>query len=483
MHKYARKILNYAAGNFFNKILLFLFLPIFTSYLVPKEYAVYANLMVFFNFIGMIYFLGLQQSLYSYFYKEKSDRYKFSLTCSIFITLFVVGSIFSAAIFIFKTPLAIFITRSSGNSNLMLIMAFILFMNMFYGITMSLFNIMEESQKYILFTSGNNIFFILFLVLFVIFDNFTIKTIFISNLLSLSIFSTLALVSMYKQLTKYQTSGAKYYDFSIIAPMIKFGLIMIPGTLAMMMMRVADRYMITYFDVGGMNAVGIYAISYKIGMIVQFLVSMISIAYFPYVMKISNKDKQAKSFRKMFDYYLWGGGLLVILTILFTPEIFELLVKGDYAFAAKITFIGIISTYLHGMFNIINLTFYANQKAGNIALAVVGGALMNLALNYILIPKYSLLGAGISSIIAYLFIVFFNSYIAHKVFKVNFKVGYLLIVLALSAVFSYYNYFAEFKISVLFVKLVIVSIFFVAFGLYFEKIGVLSKLKELVVKK
>ena len=47
MRKYLIKAQHYFAGNLFNNILLFVFLPFFTHYMVPEEYAVYTNIIIF----------------------------------------------------------------------------------------------------------------------------------------------------------------------------------------------------------------------------------------------------------------------------------------------------------------------------------------------------------------------------------------------------------------------------------------------------
>ncbi len=58
--------------------------------------------------------------------------------------------------------------------------------------------------------------------------------------------------------------------------------------------------------------------------------------------------------------------------------------------------------------------FLCEEKAGNIALAVGLGAILNIVLNFMLIPKYGIYGAGIASILAFGLIVIFNFVIAEK---------------------------------------------------------------------
>ena len=70
-----------------------------------------------------------------------------------------------------------------------------------------------------------------------------------------------------------------------------FGLIMVPGTLALISMRVLDRYMLTYLSAEGLHDVGIYSTGYRVGMIMQFLVTVFSLVFISYAMRIADRPE------------------------------------------------------------------------------------------------------------------------------------------------------------------------------------------------
>jgi len=98
-------------------------------------------------------------------------------------------------------------------------------------------------------------------------------------------------------------------SLSRIKTLLAFGIIMIPGTLAMISLRLSDRWMLTYFSPNSLYDVGIYAVGYKIGMIITIVNSLVSLVCFPYAMKIKD-PKSAKRFLQKYLIIMYSLGVL-----------------------------------------------------------------------------------------------------------------------------------------------------------------------------
>ncbi len=429
MKHYLRKTIDYAVGNFFNKVLLIILLPIFTHFLLPKEYAVYTNLMIFFSFASLIYLLGIQQSLFSHFYDVKTDQYQFSLISSIYIILTLFGFVISSLIIIFRFELSLLVLRSTSYAHLFYYLSIILFFNMLFSISLSLLNIMEKSRHYAVISATQNIIVLLLIILFSLNNRFSVEYYFIFLTIATIIASMIGISQIIKMTKKMQIPNAdkKYFSTEIVLSMLKFGIVIIPGTISMLILQASDRYMLTYFSANTMHDVGIYSAGYRIGMIMHFMVTLISLVYLPYAMKIAKEPHAQVINKKMFKYFIIFGSLFGTIIILYSQEIFRFIIDSNYLTSYKIVFAGVISSFLHGIFNIININYYANKKAGNITLAVLIGAILNIVLNFILIPKYGIFGAGIASIIAYFFIVIFNYSVAVYIYRIKYNIFFLFV--------------------------------------------------------
>jgi len=213
--------------------------------------------------------------------------------------------------------------------------------------------------------------------------------------------------------------------------------------------------MLAYLSANTMYDVGIYSAGYRIGMIMHFLVTLISLVYLPYAMKIAKESHAQSTNRDVFKYYIIFGSLFGAFIIMYSQEIFRFIIDSNYLTSYKIVFAGVISSFLYGIFNIVNINYYARKKAGNITLAVLIGSILNIILNFALIPKYGIFGAGIASIIAYLFIVIFNYSVAVYLYKIKYNVSLIFFGLLILTIAAFVNSYVIFSWISLIIKTII----------------------------
>ena len=402
MNKYFKRTAEYTAGSLFNKFVLFLFLPIFTKFMAPEEYAVYANILIFISLANVVYTLGLQQAIFSYFYQKKTNEYRYTIISTIYTTLFFVGMLLSFIIILFRNELSYLILRSEQYSNLFFFASIILFCDVLCGITLSFLNIMEKSRSYVILSICRNSILLIILFLGAINNRFSLENVFtyISVAAGISfLISTIFIWGEIKNLI-VNLEKKKYYSFLIIKKLLSFGLIIILGTLAMISLKVFDRYMLTYLSPGKLYDVGIYAIGYKVGMIIIFLNSIVSRVCFPYAMKIKDRPNAKDSYKKIYNYYIISVGILGGLIIIFTKEIFYIFIGVSYTDSMNVVVFAVISNYLLGIFNIINIGFYIKKRAVYITAAVGAGAILNIIMNFFLITHYGIYGGCFDSVIS-----------------------------------------------------------------------------------
>jgi len=457
MNSYLRKVIEYTAGNFFSKFIYFLLIPILSRQLIPEDYAVYGNVTIFMSFASMVFLLGIQQALYSFFYDNSDRAYKFLLTSTVFITLAVTGLIFSSAIILNSDKLSYLITRSNLYSSIIPLVALTIFSDSLFGISLSFLNIQEKSTPYIVLGSLKNLLFLALIIIFSIGIHLTILRIFQILLFVSAVSLILAIMVMLKlQRENFkEIENPAYFSGTLIKSILKFGIIMVPGTLAMMVLRMSDRYMITWLSAGQLYDTGIYSIGYRIGLIMQFPVSMVSMVYFPYAMKIAQKKDAYENYGNAFRQFALLGGMLGIMLIMFSREMIYIFVDEAYTSSHLYVFAGVMSAYLLGLFNISNLTSYVEKKAGNIAIAVIIGSLFNIILNYFGIISFGIIGAAVSSVVSYLIIVLLNMYRLKKNGISVFRLPLPISVITVMSLCGYLNFILENSLTVMIIKVVL----------------------------
>jgi len=468
--KYLKKTADYALGSAFNKTLLILLIPIFTKNMLPEEYAVYSNFMIFITFAGFFYSFGLQHSIFSYFYDEDTDEYRYTFICSTFIIIIIFGIILSIIVFVFRNIFSNLMVRSEEFSYLFFYIPMIIFCDTIYSMILNFLNIMEQSRRYAILSSIRTIILVSLVIFSAITNNFSIQTIFLLMMIAAFLGSLSAFFYMQKYLRNLSNTITikTIFSLKLTKGILKFGLIMIPGAIALHLLKISDRYMITYL--GGETAkkalhqVGIYSLGYRVGMIMQFVVSLISLVYFPFAMKISKTSYAKNAYRKLYKNYIFIGSIFAFIIILFALEIFQLFIDVRFWGGIRIVAFGVISSFLTGIFNILNISFYIRKKAKSIAVAVSIGAILNISLNFVLIPLWGIIGAGIASIVSFLFIVIFEFIHSEKIFRIGYKFSYILFSLFFLSIPTLYNLYI--KQGFLVIR-ILVSILLISAGIIF----------------
>lgn len=469
------KAIHYTFSSIINKGTAFLVLPVISNFLAPGEYAVYALMALFSSIASLFYQAGIHQSLMTFYHKTDDNQYKSSLVNTSYFTIILNGLFLTIIIIIFRTPITNLILSSDSvlaarYTYLLIWFSIISFLTVIKGITLVLLNIRQDSKRYSKLSLSTNVVFIPLFILSALLGFLTldilVKILFISSLSS-AIFACYYLQQIIRKLNVNNTKRI-IFSWVMLKEILPFSIILIPATISILLLQSADRYMLSLLSPDKLHDTGVYAISYKVGMILSLLTSVFDLVFFPFILKLGNSNLAKYHLKRVYNFYLIicsiiGGGIII-----FSQEIF-LLFNLRYAEGGKFVFIGVISVFMHGLANIIVLGLYILRKSKKISAGIIIGALINIGLNYILIPEYGMLGAGVASILAYLFIVIYDLFVTERIFAVGYNPFYLLIVTIIFGLMSWLNFIIEASVHTLFYKLVFIIICFLILLLYMKK--------------
>lgn len=137
--------------------------------------------------------------------------------------------------------------------------------------------------------------------------------------------------------------------------------------------------------------------------------------YYKYLKNDEYDTLKARSKR-----YMTFFTILVCGFMLLSPEVVKILADKRYWESLSLVPVISLSIFLVFMYSFaINFELY-NQDSKKIALGSTFTAIINMALNFVFIKKYGMLGAAIASLISYLLLFLFHSYCANKINKISF---------------------------------------------------------------
>lgn len=165
-------------------------------------------------------------------------------------------------------------------------------------------------------------------------------------------------------------------------------------------MEIGDRYLLN--SILGSKAVGLYTLVYSLLGVVASLGTVVSQTFFPYIAGAWNRHRDYHAYLNAAVKY----SLLIVLPalagFLALQEQIVTLVSGEaYREAAEI----IPALFLYPLFASLNYILYQvvllQQRTVFIGFAYVVGAVLNIALNLLLIPRFSMSGAALATVASY----------------------------------------------------------------------------------
>ena len=185
----------------------------------------------------------------------------------------------------------------------------------------------------------------------------------------------------------------------IAVPMLKYCIPLIPTIVLWWIINVSDQYMVTYFN--GVSLSGIYTSAYKIPNFVIIFSSIFIDAW--QLSAVDEYDNKGKSefFTKVFRVY--SGALISVGALLIAGSriITDLYLGKDYYDSWHYVPILVIATTFSCLVNFYASVYMAEKKSILSMITAASGAVVNIVLNLILIPKFAAYGAAIATAVSF----------------------------------------------------------------------------------
>jgi O-antigen/teichoic acid export membrane protein len=188
--------------------------------------------------------------------------------------------------------------------------------------------------------------------------------------------------------------------------MFSFGFPLIFYELTSQLLTFVDRYFIGYYM--GSEAVGKYSAAYNLTFYIQnLLVASVSLTITPMIVEKLNKEGYTASKVFIKESLLWFCLIGSAITLGFAAigsDIFILTASSKYAEAAAIIAPVICGGFLFGVFTVAAGELFVRKNSKEMAVIMGIAAIMNVALNMILIPHMGLMGAACATLIPEIFL-------------------------------------------------------------------------------
>jgi len=415
------------------------------------------------------------------FLEAKDEESKKKIYSSTLILIFSTSVIFSVIIYFLSDTIASKITGSPANGYLIRLLAFILVADSMYRFPMILINSIQRSKLYSFLNSIAVIINVAVNIVLIVVYKQGIEAIFYSYLVSYTFLFVISLVS-----------SAKYFIAAIsratVSLLLKNAHLFLYYGIFLISIDLIDRFILEYFK--GSAEVGIYSASYRIGIVMNLVITGFKVAWTPFFMNMKGEEGNREIFSKVFTYFCYGGLVIFLLFSLLADDLVKINVAGytllnEKYWSGLIIIPYILLAYLFsGLYLNLTVASFFQNKIKYLIISSGAGCVSNIALNFMLIPQFSIIGAAVSTMISYFIMFIVLYYFSQKIYRINYEWGFILKAATITLVLFVINIYIPHFFQIRYIYIVLIEIVSISV-LYSVLLGkqTISLIKTFSVKK
>lgn len=394
----------FSIGNFGTKIITFLLVPLYTNVLTTSEYGTVDLMTVLTTVLVPIITMNISEAVMRFSMDKETNKENILNIAGVTIIISTVISLLLIPLFkAFETTseyavlLSLYILTYGAST---------IFLFYIRGIE----NLVEYSIMSIIQTAIIAILNIIFLV--------KLKMGINGYILSYTIaYSVTLLLCLLKNNIKINLHRF-YIDKILLKKMLKYSVLLIPNSLMWWIMNSLDRVMVS--SMISVSANGIYAVSYKIPSILITISNIFNQAWMYSAVREKDSEDKSEYTTNVFNALSVCIITVTIFLLLILKPFLKLYVDKNYYDAWKYVSPLLVGSVFLTLSSFIANEYTAHKDSKGFLFSSTVGAIGNLVLNYLLIPRIGILGAAIATCISYIMVYIYRVFDTKKYIRIKY---------------------------------------------------------------
>lgn len=421
----------YTIPSILSRGISLLLLPVYTRVLSPAEYGIFDLLIVFATLVNLTIALEVSQGLARFYgaarsTEEKRDYASSALWFTVLIYALFVGLMLLPG---FQREIMSFagdITNRTYRFGVVFVA--------FNGVFLLLQNQFRWELRPIEYAISSGLLVVstvLLVILLTVVVDYGLDGVVIAK-------ATSAAVAIFFCSTRLVWSFKPAISLIHLKRMIAFSLPLVPSGLAVFVGTYIDRIMLG--SRLSIEAVGVYGVGFRVASIATFALVGFQASLTPLIYTHHEKPGTPRDIARVFDIFILASVAMFLLLVLFSNEIVSVIAAPSFIDAAKVIPFLVPSVLFTGMY-IFAPGLAIAKKTYLILIINVVGALLNIALNVILISVVGIVGAAIATFVAHVILFMLYVVISQPEYYIPYNWGLFFTVTVYGAVSSMVFFF------------------------------------------
>ncbi|MDC0204224.1 oligosaccharide flippase family protein [Flavobacteriales bacterium] len=417
----------YGLSSVIGRLLNYLLVPLYTRYFLPAEYGVVTEMYAYVAFLVVVLTYGMETAFFRFSKKENDANVVYSTTL---ISLLVTSLIFVGLIFSSSSSIADWMGYHNHKEYIEWF-AIIIGLDAISSIS---FASLREKNKAIRFAVIRliNIFVNIGLnIFFIVYKEYGIEYIFISNLIS----SIVTIVLLFPEMLK----SIWIFDNRLWKKMMVYALPLLIAGLAGMTNETIDRILLKHLlpnpDVAS-SELGLYGAFYKLSIIMILFIQTFRFAAEPFFFTQEKEGKSRKIYADVMKYFTIITAIIFLIVTIFY-DLIKQFIGNEYHDERGFLVVSILllANLFLGMYYNLSIWYKLTDKTKYGAYLSIFGAFITLTLNFMFIPIIGFVGSAWATLACYFSMTIASFYLGEKHFPIPYnlkRIGlYLLVMLSI----------------------------------------------------
>jgi O-antigen/teichoic acid export membrane protein len=421
----------YGLGGMLSRILAVLLLPLYTSYLGTAGFGKIELINALVTVLAVVLQLGIGSAFFRFYFDSKDParrivvvRTSFWFTMGMATFGLVVGLVFAQQIGD--------LLKLGNDPNLVRAGFVALWAQTNYQQLTALFRVEERSTAYVIASIANILITVGMTVLLVVGLHKGATGAVVGNFVG-----TLVVYFVLLVYRRYQLGFQ--FDRRLLREMNRFGMPLVPSALALWAINFIDRFFVQVYK--GQSELGIYSLAVRIASVIAFLMIAFRLAWPAFAYSIEDDHAAKRAYSYVLTYLLFVCCWLSVALGTLAPWIVRILAP-KHGFQSADEAVGILcfATTAYAGYTVLSIGVGRARRTQFNWIITGAAALLNVGLNFWLIPDYGFVGAAVSTAAAYVALFVGMTLNAQRVYPVPYQWRRVLTLSAVAIALTAFGY-------------------------------------------
>jgi len=457
LRRLARHSAIYGLGGLVARILATLLLPLYTHYLPPDAYGRVEIITATTAVLAIVLQMGISTAFFRFYFDVPGPAGKLTVVRTSFWFTMAMSTLGLVLGLVFAPQIAHLIGLGD-DAGLVRAGAVGLWAQTNYNQLTSLFRVEERSTQYAVASVVNVLITVAAMVLFV--------AVFHWGAIGLVVGNFTGTLTVYLALLVYRNEQLGLeFDRSLLRQMQRFGMPLVPSALALWTINWIDREFVIWYK--GQAEVGVYSVAVKVASIITFAMVAFRTAWPAFAYSIEDDREAKRTYSFVLTYLLAAVSWAALALGALAPWWVRLLTsRPGYLRAEQAVGLLAFAFALYAGYTVLAIGSGRARRTQLNWVVTGAGALVNVALNFWLVPAYGFVGAAISTLAAYAALFVGMMLYAQSVYPVPYQWRRVVTVLGAAAALTVAARAPELGLAPSFLLVLVYPLALAALGFY-----------------